>query len=113
MEKKVLMSEEEYEYSKSFATAFNNIIDLFKVDENLNITVNKRELIATILTQYLSEQGYDKIERLHGSGKIVKLIAKKTKSVTTVYGSEGTPAYKTLPKTLEVPMYDIEVKLID
>jgi len=94
MEKKIVMSTEEYEKLENDSNRLEYLMSLFK-SEGHDIIVNKIEFLSMILSKKLVDDGYIEVVPVYGSGKLILLQGTNSEGQT---------------KEMELSDYDIKAE---
>lgn len=94
MEKRIIMSPDEYEELESDSNRLEYLMSLFKLDGN-TIIVDKTSILSLVLSKQLVDEGYKQVTPIYGSGKMILLEGLNEKGQT---------------KEMELSNFDIKIK---
>lgn len=72
MEKKIIMSPEEFKELEADSNRLEYVMSLFKLDDH-TIIVDKTSILSLVLSKQLVDEGYKQVEPVYGSGKMILL----------------------------------------
>lgn len=93
MEKRIIMSPDEYEELEADSNRLEYFMSLFKVDGQ-DVILNKTSILSIVLSKQLVDEGYEMVRTIYGSGKAIAL--------------EG---FKEDGQTKEMELDDYEIKI--
>lgn len=72
MEKKIIMSPEEFKELEADSNRLEYVMSLFKLDDH-TIIVDKTSILSLLLSKHLVDEGYERVTSIYGSGKMISL----------------------------------------
>lgn len=94
MEKKIIMSPEEFKELEADSNRLEYVMSLFKLDDH-TIIVDKTSILSLVLSKQLVDEGYKQVTPIYGSGKMILLEGLNEKGKT---------------KEMELSNFDIKIK---
>jgi len=93
MKKQIVLSPDEYDELEGDSNRLEYLMSLFKLEDS-TVVLNKSEILSMVLSKKLVDDGYEQVEPVYGSGKLVFLQG---------LNSDG--------KTKELELSDFDIKM--